>query len=102
MDVESGIFLESGPRMWYPPSTHQHGYIEGRQQTMHFPSQVQGQSPIFSMAPPEPRPILQDVGFQIPHTSCDPRASPRSMGIQGALDPFDFQGNGGGQGAINQ
>eukprot|EP00971_Amphidinium_carterae_P139835 2770389-Amphidinium_carterae.1 len=23
MDVESGIFIESGPQMWYPPSTHQ-------------------------------------------------------------------------------
>eukprot|EP00971_Amphidinium_carterae_P214943 4265436-Amphidinium_carterae.1 len=22
MDVESGIFIESGPQMWYPPSTH--------------------------------------------------------------------------------
>eukprot|EP00971_Amphidinium_carterae_P289141 5741082-Amphidinium_carterae.1 len=61
MDVESGIFLESEPRMWYPPSTHQHGCVQGRQQTAYFPSQVQGHSPIFSMAPPEPRPISQNV-----------------------------------------
>eukprot|EP00971_Amphidinium_carterae_P050010 985639-Amphidinium_carterae.1 len=73
MDVESGIFLESEPRMWYPPSTHQHGYVQGRQQNAYFPSQVQGQSPIFSMAPPDPRPISQNVGFQIPNASCDPR-----------------------------
>eukprot|EP00971_Amphidinium_carterae_P019329 380624-Amphidinium_carterae.1 len=102
MDVESGIFIESGPQMWYPPSTRQHGYVQGRQQTTYFPSQVQGQSPMFSMAPPEPRPSSQSVGFQIPHTSCDPRVSPRPMGTQGTPDPFDFHGSGGHQGTVNQ
>eukprot|EP00971_Amphidinium_carterae_P274807 5453182-Amphidinium_carterae.1 len=88
--------------MWYPPSTHQQGYIQGRQQITHFPSHDQGQSQIFSMAPPEPRPITQDVGFQMPHTPCDPRVQSRRMGIQGVLEPFDLQNHGGGQGAGNQ
>eukprot|EP00971_Amphidinium_carterae_P187053 3712867-Amphidinium_carterae.1 len=26
MDVETGTYIESGPQMWYPPSTHQQGY----------------------------------------------------------------------------
>eukprot|EP00971_Amphidinium_carterae_P250509 4973209-Amphidinium_carterae.1 len=102
MDVETGIFIESGPQMWYPPSTHQQGYIQGRQQFTHFPSYDQGQSQIFSMAHPEPRPMTQEVGFQMPHNPHDPRVPSRPMGIQGIPGPFDFQNHGGGQGTGNQ
>eukprot|EP00971_Amphidinium_carterae_P163345 3238876-Amphidinium_carterae.2 len=50
------------------------------------------------MAPPEPRPVAHEVGFYMPHTPRDPRVPSRSIGIQGAPDPFDFQNQGGGQG----
>eukprot|EP00971_Amphidinium_carterae_P139258 2759563-Amphidinium_carterae.1 len=60
MDVETGIFIESGPQMWHPPSTHQQGYIQERQQFTHYPSYDQGQSQIFTMAPLEPRPMTQE------------------------------------------
>eukprot|EP00971_Amphidinium_carterae_P017638 347468-Amphidinium_carterae.1 len=73
MDVETGIYIESGPQMWYPPSAHQQGYMQERQQVTHYPGYDQGQSQIFTMAPPEPRPIAQEVGFQMPHTPHDPR-----------------------------
>eukprot|EP00971_Amphidinium_carterae_P152823 3029203-Amphidinium_carterae.1 len=38
----------------------------------------------------------------MPHTPHDPRVPSRPMGIQGILDPFDFQNHGGGQGTGNQ
>eukprot|EP00971_Amphidinium_carterae_P111516 2208306-Amphidinium_carterae.1 len=84
MDVESGIFIESGPQMWYPPSTHQHGYIQGRQQTTYFPSQVQGQSLIFSMAPPNLGQVHRMLGsrFLTPHVT---------QGFH--LDPWELKGH---------
>eukprot|EP00971_Amphidinium_carterae_P166969 3309018-Amphidinium_carterae.1 len=92
MDVESGIFIESGPQMWYPPSTHQQGYIQGRQQITHFPVQDQGQGPIFSMAPPEPRPMTQEVGFQASPTMNDPRVHSRPIwGRKGDLILLTFR-----------
>eukprot|EP00971_Amphidinium_carterae_P070744 1398979-Amphidinium_carterae.1 len=102
MDVESGMFRESEPQMWYPPSTHQQGCIQGRQQRAHFPVHDQGQSPIFSMEPPEPRPMTQDGGFQMSPIMSAPRVQSIPMGTQRGPDPFDFQTHGGGQGSGNQ
>eukprot|EP00971_Amphidinium_carterae_P285079 5659170-Amphidinium_carterae.1 len=53
------------------------------------------------MAPPEPRPMTHEVGSHMPHAPHDPRVPSRPIGIQGTLDPFDFQNQGGGQGGGN-
>eukprot|EP00971_Amphidinium_carterae_P001733 34838-Amphidinium_carterae.1 len=54
------------------------------------------------MAPPEPRPMTQEVGFQIPYTPHDPKVPSRPMGVQGIPDPFELQNHGGGHGTGNQ
>eukprot|EP00971_Amphidinium_carterae_P069402 1373205-Amphidinium_carterae.4 len=69
MDVETGIYIESGLQMWFPPSTHQQGYVQERQQFSHCPSHDQVQGQVFMMAPPEPRPMMHDVSLHMPHTT---------------------------------
>eukprot|EP00971_Amphidinium_carterae_P123398 2443794-Amphidinium_carterae.2 len=105
MDVETGIFIESRPQMWYPPSTHHQGYVQERQHFSHCPGRDQVQGQVFMMAPPEPRPIRHDVGLHMTHTT--PNAMnrlgnpPGHMVAQGTPDPFDFQNQAGGQGGGN-
>eukprot|EP00971_Amphidinium_carterae_P033822 666201-Amphidinium_carterae.1 len=53
-------YLKRVDQMWCPPSTHQQGYMQERQQFTHYPSHDQGQGQIFTMAPPEPRPMTHE------------------------------------------
>eukprot|EP00971_Amphidinium_carterae_P304300 6047204-Amphidinium_carterae.1 len=49
MDVETGIFIENEPQMWYPPSTHHQGYVQERHQFTHCPGHDQLQGQVFMM-----------------------------------------------------